>query len=100
MVKRKSTKEIVMSATNSVDDAIRCALEVYDKPDWTQWAEAWLSGQDRSVRAALAAAEVAEEDAKAYDVSLYGRAAAGDAHDAACIAARVAETAESAVTTN
>ena len=39
--------------------AIRCALEVYTDPAFVRWAEAWLSGEDRSTAAAHAAAYAA-----------------------------------------
>jgi len=37
--------------------AIYCTLEVYDDPNFKQWASNWLSGTDRSIRATWAAAE-------------------------------------------
>jgi len=43
-----------------VEFAIRCALEVYQDPGFVLWANKWLSGEDRSEKAA----EMAEARAK------------------------------------
>ena len=63
--------------------AIRCALEVCNKPGFVKWAQAWLSGADRS--AARAAAYAA--DAAAYAAARAAYAAAAYAADAAAVAA-------------
>ena len=39
--------------------AILCAKEVYKDPLWNKWADAWLSGEDRSARDAAHAASAA-----------------------------------------
>ena len=44
-----------ISTIQSVEIAIRCALAVYQDPDFELWAVNWLSGKDRT-----AAAEAAE----------------------------------------
>jgi hypothetical protein len=57
--------------------AIKCALKVYKAPAFVKWAKRWLSGEDRSRKAAnAAAAYAANAGAAAY-------AAAADAADAA-----------------
>ena len=56
--------------------AIRCALEVYTDPAFVRWAEAWLSGEDRSADAARAAA-------RAANAAAYATYAADAAHAAA-----------------
>ena len=61
--------------------AIYCALEVYDDPDFKQWANNWLLGTDRSKETAWAATRAAEAAAWA----------AAEAAHAAVWAARAAE---------
>ena len=43
------------SIEQRVEFAIRCALAVYAEPKFREWAEAWLSGADRTAAAAEAA---------------------------------------------
>ena len=43
--------------------AIYCALEVYKDKDFAQWADDWLSGENRSEVAARAAARAAAKEA-------------------------------------
>ncbi|MGD2065623.1 MAG: hypothetical protein PVI43_00455 [Candidatus Bathyarchaeota archaeon] len=65
--------------------AILCALEVNKDKGFTNWAEKWMSGEDRSV----AAAEAAEAAARAAEAA--ARAAAAEARaEAAEAAARAA----------
>ncbi len=33
--------------------AIRCVMRIYTDPSWTQWANDWLSGKDRTTTTAL-----------------------------------------------
>ena len=47
--------------------AILCAKQVCSDEDWNQWADAWLSGADRSREAAQAAEEAAAAWAQAAD---------------------------------
>jgi hypothetical protein len=61
--------------------AIICALEVYQEKSFAEWANNWLSGKDRTARAAAYAADAA------------ARAAAADAADAARAAAHAADAA-------
>jgi hypothetical protein len=44
-----------VSTEQRVAFGIRCALEVYDEPAFVKWANAWLSGKDRSSGAASTA---------------------------------------------
>ena len=44
---------------------IRCGMAVYSELSWTQWANDWLSGKDRSAEAARAAARAAWAAARA-----------------------------------
>uniref|UniRef100_A0A6M3K1D2 DUF7666 domain-containing protein n=1 Tax=viral metagenome TaxID=1070528 RepID=A0A6M3K1D2_9ZZZZ len=53
-----------MTTNQRIRYAILCAKHVCFEPQWTKWADNWLSGGDRSVAAAWAAraAEAAEEN--------------------------------------
>ena len=62
--------------------AIRCALEVYTDPAFVRWAEAWLSGEDRSADAARAAARAANAAAYATYTAYAADAARAAAHAA------------------
>lgn len=69
--------------------AILCAKEVCRDPEWTKWADRWLSGEDRSTESADAAASAASA---AYDAAYYAASAAYFAYFAAS-AARAASAA-------
>jgi hypothetical protein len=56
--------------------AIGCAWQVYDAPAWRSWATGWLTGKDRSERAAAEAAAAAEARAAAAWAALRAAAAA------------------------
>jgi len=43
-----------MTIENRVKIGIRCAMLVYKEPRWVKWANKWLDGVDRSVKAAIA----------------------------------------------
>ena len=74
-----------------VEAAIRIAMTRCTCPDWVGWAEKWLSGEDRSARAAWAAR------AAAWAAAWAARAAAMAAARAAAEAAEAtAEAAEAA----
>ena len=63
-----TTKEIslpIITAKQQTRFAILCALEVYKDSKFKQWAERWLSGKDRSRKAAYAAAYAANAAANA-----------------------------------
>ena len=75
---------------------ILCVKEVYKDPSWNQWADKWLSGEDRTKSSANAAADAAAYAAAAADVVAYYAANAADAYaasDAASSAARAAANA-------
>ena len=72
--------------------AIRCALEVYTDPAFVRWAEAWLSGEDRSADAARAAAYAANAAAYAANAANAAYAAARAAANAAYAANRLGQT--------
>ena len=55
-------------ATACAERAIRKVKTVYKDPAWNAWADAWLSGADRSSKAALAAAAWAEVAVRAVAV--------------------------------
>jgi hypothetical protein len=42
-----------VTSEQRVEVAIRCALKVYSYEGWVAWAEKWLSGEDRSRKAAV-----------------------------------------------
>jgi hypothetical protein len=46
-----------ISTTQKISFGILCAMEVYKSPEFILWANNWLSGKERSARAAWAAAE-------------------------------------------
>ena len=76
--------------------AIRCALEVYTDPAFVRWAEAWLSGEDRSADAARAAAYAANAAAYAANAANAAYAAARADARAAAYAANAANAAYAA----
>lgn len=49
----------VVTTEHRVRFAILCAVDVYKEPQFVAWAKSWLSGDDRSERAATAAAAAA-----------------------------------------
>jgi len=53
----------VITTEQRVRFAIYCALKVYHDESFEEWANNWLSGQDRSAEAAEAAAEAVAEAA-------------------------------------
>jgi hypothetical protein len=78
-----------------VEAAIRIAMTRCTCPDWVGWAEKWLSGEDRSARAAWAAraAAWAAAWAAARAAAEAAEATAEAAEAAAMAAARAAEAA-------
>jgi hypothetical protein len=77
---------------------IYCALIVYDDSDYVGWAEQWLSGEDRSWKAARAAGAHAADGAyaNAADPAYTAAYAAAAAARAARAAARAAHAAANA----
>jgi hypothetical protein len=82
---------------------ILCAKEVYKDSSWNQWADKWLSGEDRTKSSADAAADAAAyASAAAYAaaaadvVAYYAADAAADAARAAYAAADAADAASNA----
>lgn len=74
--------------------AILCAKRVYKEVSWVSWADKWLSGEDRSVAAARAAARAAAAAAAAYAAAdAYAAAYAAADADAAVYAAADADAA-------
>lgn len=49
----------VVTTEHRIRFAILCAVDVYKEPQFVAWAKSWLSGDDRSERAATAAAAAA-----------------------------------------
>ena len=72
--------------------AIGCAWQVYDDPAWRSWATGWLTGKDRSERAA-AEARAAEARAALRAAEAARAAAAAEKARARAAAAWVAEAA-------
>jgi len=82
-----------------VEFAIRCALSVYSEKSFVEWANKWLSGEDRSKESARAAraAAVYTVDVDTYYTSAYAAAdAAYYAADAAAAAYAAAYAAAAA----
>jgi hypothetical protein len=80
----------VVTTNQRIAFGILCAKQVYNNQAWNHWADNWMSGKDRTARAARAAARAAAEEA--------ARAAAWEAAEeaaraAAWEAARAAEAA-------
>lgn len=69
-----------LTSVQKIAFGILCAMEVHEDSAWRAWADAWLTGQDRSADAANAAADAARSAANA----------ARSAADAASYAARSA----------
>jgi len=74
---------------------ILCAVGVHNAAPFAQWAELWLSGRDRSSRAAANAADAACAACAvdAADAACAAANAAANAADAACAAANAATNA-------
>ena len=79
-----------------VEIAIRCTQLVYKDPAWNEWAEKWLSGEDRSKEAANTAYSAAADAAYAAYASAAARAAANAAYYAAAARAAAATDATGA----
>jgi len=77
----------VLTTEQRVEYAIRCALAVYEDDRFVKWANAWLSGEDRTEESAAQAATEAEVAARCA-------AAAAAAYSAAEAAAELAAEAE------
>ena len=75
----------VLTLDQRIEIGIRCALTVYKDPGFQSWANAWLSGEDRTAKAAAAPSYTA-----------YAANAAAGAAKAALVAAYVANTAHAA----
>ena len=81
----------IITTEQKVKFAILCAKEVYKDEVWNTWADKWLSGEDRTVKAAGAAVVAVDAAARAAAV-----AAAVAADAAARAAARAAVAAAEA----
>jgi hypothetical protein len=77
---------------------IYCALAVYDDPGFVDWAEGWLSGEDRSAAQAQAAAWAAAwAAARAAQAAAWAAARAAWAAEGGARAAAWADIIESAL---
>jgi len=82
-------KKIPLPEVNVVQKAafgILCAKEINTDSSWNQWADKWLSGEDRTKSSAYAAANAANA-AAAYAAYAAANAADADVADAARAAA-------------
>lgn len=52
-VPRSDWKCWLVGHIGGAEFAIRCALKVYDNPEFVNWATKWLSGEDRSYKSAI-----------------------------------------------
>lgn len=80
-----------ITRAQKVEFAIRCAKKVYKNAKWNKWADAWLSGKDRTRESARVANAVAYGDYTAHAVAAsfsagYAGAAASSAANAAVAA--------------
>ena len=91
----------VVTTEHRVRFAILCAVDVYKEPQFVAWAKSWLSGDDRSERAATAAAAAALATATATATAAVALATAALATETVAVAlaaeAEAAEAARSAV---
>jgi len=90
-VKHKDWGYWLLGEIGGAEFGIRCAMQIYFEPSWTQWANDWLSGKDR------AATKAAEAAAGAAGAAWSARATAGAARAAAWSAAWAAVEAVEAV---
>lgn len=91
--KMRLVKEIKLpewNTTQKVAFVIYCALEVYQEKSFVKWAENWLSGKDRSKKAAAKVARKAWETGTVADTELW------EEETRAAMAAEAAEAAEEA----
>ena len=79
----------IITTEQRIEIAIRCGMAAYRTQEWTQWAENWLSGKDRTANAANAAYAAAND---AYAASCVANAA----YAAACVAYAAANAANAA----
>lgn len=90
-VRRVDAPEVTME--QRIRFGILCAKEVCDDPAWNAWADRWLSGKDRTARAAAAAREATWAAQEAWEAATWAATwAAAWAERAAC-AARAAAAA-------
>jgi len=83
-----------ITLTQKIAFAILCVKEVCPDKSWNEWADKWLSGEDRSKAAAYAAANAAAAYvAYAYDAANAAYAYAAYAYDAAYAYAAAANAA-------
>ena len=89
----------VVTIEQRVKFAILCAKQVYKDKQWNEWADKWLSGEDRSARAARAAeaAWAARAAARAAEAARAAARAAEAAWAARAAAEAAAEAAEAAI---
>lgn len=84
----------VFSREQKVYFAILCAMQVYKEPTFILWAESWITGKDRTSKAARSAAAYAADAANANAAAYAARSAARS--DAAAYTARSAAHAAAA----
>lgn len=90
----------VVTTEHRVRFAILCAVDVYKEPQFVAWAKSWLSGDDRSERAATAAAAAAWATATAATAVAWATATAAESTAlAAARSAVCAATATAALST-
>ena len=81
-----------LSTEQRVHIAILCAKTVYTDTSWNAWADSWLSGKDRTTKAAYNAADATNASNIAYAANnaAYAAAYAADADNNAAYAADAA----------
>lgn len=79
----------VITTSQRVAFGILCTMEVTRNARWREWAERWLSGEDRSRAASYAAADAADDAAAAAAYAAYADADAAAAAAAADAGARL-----------
>ena len=77
----------VLTLEQRIEIGIRCALTVYKDPGFQSWANAWLSGEDRTAKAAADAANASNAASNAAATAAYLAYAAAYAAYAAADAA-------------
>ncbi len=67
-----------MTTEQRIEIAIRCVKEVYKDKEWNEWADRWLSGEDRTANAATIAYAYAAYAAYAADAATFAAIYAAD----------------------
>jgi hypothetical protein len=86
-----------LTQDQAVEIAIVCAKHVCRDPEWNEWADRWLSGEDRTAESAASAAYWASESAESEASAAYwAERSTASAESAAYCAASASDAASEA----